>query len=151
MDMKQVCAAGENRPAVARFELEPHEPSIPELMGMTFRTFHFDGVLRVPRYVQWPLDCEMRATYAIHRDALKFVEIYPNAKFLWSHRDPAKALGAVYSLITAVRLTWRAEGIERAMDFPRKFGGERFVGRLVRRSADQSNEHCREKPCAAWV
>jgi Sulfotransferase family len=74
----------------------------------------------------------MRATYAIHRDALKFVKIYPNAKFLWSHRDPAKALGAVCSLITADRLTWRAEGIERAMDFPRKFGGERFVGRLVR-------------------
>jgi hypothetical protein len=74
----------------------------------------------------------MREMYAFHWDALKFVEIYPNAKFLWSHRDPAKALGAVCSLIAAERLTCRTEGIERAMDFPRKFGGERCVGRLVR-------------------
>jgi hypothetical protein len=128
-----------------------------DLMGMSFHTFHFDGVVRVPGYVEWLLGCEMREIYALHRDLLKlrqwhckpslwhlrtpvhmftldaFVGIYPNAKFLWSHRDPAKVLGSVCSLIAYVRswssdrknlaelgaeqLTWWAEGIERAMDF----------------------------------
>jgi hypothetical protein len=74
----------------------------------------------------------VREKYAFHRDVLKFVEIYPNAKFLWSHRDPAIVLGAVHRHIAAERLTWRAEAIKRAMDFRRKFGGNRFVGRNVR-------------------
>ena len=134
---------------------------------MSFRTFHFDGVVRVPGYVEWLLDSDMRETYTFHRDVLKllqwhckpslwhlrtpvhmfaleaFVEAYPNAKFLWSHRDPAKVLGSVCSLIAYVRswssdrrdpeelgaeqLAWWAEGMGRAMDFRRKFGDDRFV------------------------
>ena len=37
---------------------------------MSFRTFHFDGVVRVPGYVEWLLDCDMRETYQFHREAL---------------------------------------------------------------------------------
>jgi hypothetical protein len=96
-------------------------------MGMSFRTFHLNGVFRVPQYVQWLQGCVMREKYVFHRDVRKFVEIDPNAKFLWNHRDPAKALGAVCRLIAAERLTWRAEAIERAMDFRRPLGGDRFV------------------------
>jgi hypothetical protein len=138
-----------------------------DLMGMSFRTFHFDGVVRVPGYVEWLIDCDMRETYTFHRDVLKllqwhckpslwqlrtpvhmfaldaFVEAYPKAKFLWSHRDPAKVLGSVCSLIAYIRswssdyrnpeelgaeqLAWWAEGMGRAMDFRRKFGDDRFV------------------------
>ncbi|MDT5008401.1 MAG: hypothetical protein QOH57_18 [Mycobacterium sp.] len=138
-----------------------------DLMGMSFRTFHFDGVVRVPNYVQWLLQCDMRETYEFHRDVLKllqwhckpslwllrtpvhmfaldaFVQVYPNAKFVWSHRDPAKVLGSVCSLIAYVRswssdyrdarelgaeqLAWWAEGIGRAMDFRTKYGDDRFV------------------------
>jgi hypothetical protein len=138
-----------------------------DLMGMSFRTFHFDGVVRVPGYVEWLLDSDMGETYAFHKDVLKllqwhckpnlwhlrtpvhmfaldaFVEAYPNAKFLWSHRDPAKVLGSVCSLIAYVRswssdrrepeelgaeqLAWWAEGMRRAMEFRSKFGDDRFV------------------------
>jgi hypothetical protein len=72
-----------------------------------------------------------------------FVDAYPNAKFLWSHRDPAKVLGSVCSLIAYIRswssdrkdpeelgaeqLAWWVEAIERAMDFRKKFGDDRFV------------------------
>ena len=83
---------------------------------MSFRTFHFDGVVRVPGYLAWLMQCDMRETYTFHRQVLKLlqwhcpptlwhlktpvhmfsldalVEAYPNAKFLWSHRDPAKVL-----------------------------------------------------------
>ena len=74
-------------------------------------------------------------------DAL--VEAYPNAKFMWSHRDPAKVMGSVCSLIRYVR-SWSsdrddpeelgaeqldswAEGIRRAMDFRKRVGDERFA------------------------
>ena len=94
-----------------------------DLMGMSFRTFHFDGAVRVPSYLAWLMDCDMRETYAFHRRVLKLlqwhcpptlwhlktpvhmfaldalVEAYPDARFLWSHRDPAKVMGSVCSLI----------------------------------------------------
>jgi Sulfotransferase family len=138
-----------------------------DLMGMSFRTYHFDGVVRVPGYVQWLMRCDMRETYTFHKSVLKllqwhckpnlwhlrtpvhmfaldaFVDAYPNAKFLWSHRDPAKVLGSVCSLIAYIRswssdrkdpeelgaeqLAWWVEGTERALAFREKFGDDRFV------------------------
>ena len=147
---------------------EPQGPTeCQDLMGMSFRTFHFDGVVRVPGYIEWLMQCDMGETYAFHKDVLKllqwhckpnlwhlrtpvhmfaldaFVETYPDAKFLWSHRDPAKVLASVCSLISYIRgwssdrkdpeelgaeqLAWWVEGISRAMAFRRKFGDDRFV------------------------
>jgi hypothetical protein len=138
-----------------------------DLMGMSFRTFHFDGVVRVPGYLAWLMDCDMRETYTFHRRVLKLlqwhcppvlwhlktpvhmfaldalVEAYPNAKFLWSHRDPAKVMASVCSLIRYVR-SWSsdrddaeelgaeqldswAEGVRRAMDFRNRVGDDRFA------------------------
>ncbi|UXA04868.1 sulfotransferase [Mycobacterium sp. SMC-2] len=147
------------------------EPTAPtecqDLMGMSFRTFHFDGAVRAPRYLAWLMDCDMRETYTFHRRVLKLlqwhcppdlwhlktpvhmfaldalVEAYPNAKFLWSHRDPAKVMGSVCSLIQYVR-SWSSdrndarelgaeqvdswvEGVRRAMDFRNRNGDKRFV------------------------
>lgn len=138
-----------------------------DLMGMSFRTFHFDGAVRAPEYLSWVMDCDMRETYTYHRRVLKLlqwhcppdlwhlktpvhifaldalVEAYPNAKFLWSHRDPARVMGSVCSLIRYVR-SWSsdrddahelgaeqvdswAEGVRRAMDFRARVGDDRFA------------------------
>ena len=138
-----------------------------DLMGMSFRTFHFDGVVRVPSYLSWVMDCDMRETYTYHRRVLKLlqwhckpslwhlktpvhifaldalVNAYPNAKFMWSHRDPAKVMASVCSLIKYVRswssdrddaeelgaeqlASW-AEGVRRAMDFRKRVGDDRFA------------------------
>ncbi len=147
---------------------EPEAPTeCQDLMGMSFRTFHFDGVVRVPGYLAWVMHCDMRETYTYHRRVLKLlqwhcpptlwhlktpvhmfaldalVEAYPNAKFLWSHRDPAKVLASVCSLIQYVR-SWSsdrddpkelgaeqlecwAEAVCRAMDFRKRVGDNRFV------------------------
>ena len=147
------------------------EPTAPtecqDLMGMSFRTFHFDGAVRAPGYLAWLMDCDMRETYTFHRRVLKLlqwhcppvlwhlktpvhmfaldalVEAYPNAKFLWSHRDPAKVMASVCSLIQYVR-SWSSdrndaeelgaeqvdswvEGVRRAMDFRNREGDERFA------------------------
>ncbi|QLL05434.1 sulfotransferase family protein [Mycobacterium vicinigordonae] len=138
-----------------------------DLMGMSFRTFHFDGAVRAPAYLAWLMDCDMRETYTFHRRVLKLlqwhcppnlwhlktpvhmfaldalVQAYPDAKFLWSHRDPAKVMGSVCSLIHYVRswssdrddahelgaeqvASW-AEAVRRAMDFRRRAGDDRFA------------------------
>lgn len=147
------------------------EPTAPtecqDLMGMSFRTFHFDGAVRAPGYLAWLMDCDMRGTYTYHRRVLKLLqwhcppvlwhlktpvhmfaldallEAYPDAKFLWSHRDPAKVLGSVCSLIQYVR-SWSSdrddahelgaeqleswvEGVRRAMDFRGRVGDDRFA------------------------
>lgn len=80
----------------------------------------------------------------VHMFALDaLVEAYPDAKFLWSHRDPAKVMASVCSLIQYVR-SWSSdrndphelgreqvdswvEGVRRAMDFRRRNGDERFA------------------------
>jgi hypothetical protein len=138
-----------------------------DLLGMSFRTVHFDGMARVPSYLAWVTDCDMRGTYRYHRRVLRLLqwhcpprlwhlktpvhmfaldallESYPNAKFLWSHRDPAKVLGSVCSLIHYIR-SWASdrddarelggeqmerwwEAVSRAMDFRARVGAERFA------------------------
>jgi hypothetical protein len=98
-----------------------------DLLGMTFRTAHFDGMARVPAYTRWVVDCDMAPAYAYHRRVLRLlqwrcpprlwhlktpvhllalpalVECYPDARFLWTHRDPAEVLGSVCSLIGYTR------------------------------------------------
>ncbi len=134
---------------------------------MSFRTPHFDGSARVPSYMAWVVDCDMRGTYEYHRRVLQLlqwhcpprlwhlktpvhmfaldalIEAYPDARFLWSHRDPARVLGSVCSLMHYTRswssdrddalelgpeMTERwAEAVERAMDFHARVGDERFA------------------------
>ena len=151
--------------------LHSSEPTAPtecqDLMGMSFRTFHFDGAVRAPGYLAWLMNCDMRGTYTFHRRVLKLLqwhcppvlwhlktpvhmfaldalaEAYPNAKFLWSHRDPAKVMASVCSLIQYVR-SWSSdradaeelgaeqvdswvEGVRRAMDFRNRTGDDRFA------------------------
>lgn len=113
------------------------------------------------------MDCDMHETYTFHRRVLKplqwhcppvlwrlktpvhmfeldaLVAVYPNAKLMWSHRDPAKVMGSVCSLIRYVR-SWSsgrddpeelgaeqlhswAEATRRAMDFRNRVGDKRFA------------------------
>jgi len=98
-----------------------------DLLGMEFRTMHFDGMARVPSYAAWAIDCDMSSAYAFHRQVLQLLQwhcpprlwhlktpvhmlalddlraAYPGAKFLWTHRDPAAVLGSVCSLIAYTR------------------------------------------------
>ena len=138
-----------------------------DLMGMSFRTVHFDGFARVPSYLEWVIDTDMEPTYRYHRRVLRLlqwhcpptlwhlktpvhmfaldalVDAYPNARFLWSHRDPVKVLGSVCSLIHYTR-SWSSDrddsvelgaeeldrwwvAIQRAMDFRKRMGDDRFA------------------------
>ncbi|MGO8870054.1 MAG: sulfotransferase family protein [Acidimicrobiales bacterium] len=138
-----------------------------DLLGMEFRCGHFDGMARVPSYLSWVVDCDMAPAYAYHRQVLQLLQwhcpphlwhlktpihmlalddlhaVYPDARFLWTHRDPAAVLGSVCSLIAYTRswvsdrsdpvelgaeqLALWAEAVRRAMDFRRRIGEERFA------------------------
>jgi hypothetical protein len=138
-----------------------------DLMGMSFRTVHFDGSARVPSYMAWVTDCDMHGTYEYHRRVLRLlqwhcpprlwhlktpvhmfaldalVSVYPDARFLWCHRDPAKVLGSVCSLIHYTR-SWSSdrddatqlgsemtdrwsEAVRRAMEFRARSEEQRFA------------------------
>lgn len=103
-----------------------------DLMGMSYRTAHFDGFARVPSYMAWIVDTDMRETYRYHRRVLRLlqwhcpptlwhlktpvhmlaldalVEAYPKARFLWSHRDPTSVIASVCSLIHYTR-SWSSD------------------------------------------
>jgi len=138
-----------------------------DLLGMDFKAQHFEGMAYVPAYSRWVLDCDMTSAYAWHHRVLKLLQWrcpptlwhlktpvhmlyldslvaeYPDAKFLWSHRDPAEVLGSVCSLIAYCR-TWVSdrddsdtigaeqlaiwtEAIRRAMAFRERTGDARFA------------------------
>jgi hypothetical protein len=107
-----------------------------DLLGMSMRTAHFDGMARVPSYTRWVVDCDMGPAYRYHRRVLQLLrwhcppdtwhlktpvhmlalpallEAYPDARFLWTHRDPAAVLGSVCSLIAYVR-SWVSDRDDR--------------------------------------
>ena len=121
----------------------------------------------VPDYSEWVMNCDMASAYAWHHRVLKLLQWkcpptlwhlktpvhmlyldalvaeYPQAKFLWSHRDPAQVLGSVCSLIAYCR-TWVSdrddtqtigaeqlaiwvEAIRRAIAFRARVGDARFA------------------------
>ena len=138
-----------------------------DLLGMEFRTEHFDGMARVPGYSEWVLDCDMSSAYVFHRKVLQLLQwhcpprfwhlktpvhmlalddlraVYPDAKFVWTHRDPATVLGSVCSLISYTRswvsdrddahelgrdqLAVWSEAIRRAMEFRSRVGEDSFA------------------------
>ena len=138
-----------------------------DLLGMEFRTAHFDGMAHVPSYTDWVVDCDMAPAYRYHRRVLQLlqwhcpprlwhlktpvhmlslgalVNSYPDAKFLWTHRDPAFVLGSVCSLIAYTR-SWVSdrddaselgpqqielwsEALRRAIEYRDGVGEERFA------------------------
>jgi hypothetical protein len=138
-----------------------------DLLGMSFRTLHFEGMAWLPRYVAWWLGCDMVPAYRFHRRVLQLLQsrggprrwhlksppdaffldavlaVFPDARFVMTHRDPASVLGSVCSLIhtmqgitgapaephalgAAERDTW-AEGMRRALAVRARIGEERFA------------------------
>ncbi len=138
-----------------------------DLLGMEFRTHHFCGQYWVPSYAAWQRDCDMEPAYRHHRRVLQLLqwrsppnrwhlhspvhmlsldallEVYPDARFLWTHRDPAAVLGSVCSLIASMlslgserrdpaglgqaQVAIWTEALARAIRFRERVGEERFA------------------------
>ena len=87
----------------------------------------FDSNASIPSYTQWVAEQDMRPAYARHRDLLKLIgstspdrrwvlkypahlrnlrallEIYPDACIVQTHRDPARVLPSICSLVAGFR------------------------------------------------
>jgi hypothetical protein len=138
-----------------------------DLLGQHFATEHFEGMAHVPSYIRWWLGCDMVPAYRHHERVLKllqwrcararwflksppdlnfldaFVTVYPDARIVWTHRDPAKVLASVCKLIFIVRrmqtdridvhelgreqLALWSGAVERALAFRKRTGEERFA------------------------
>jgi hypothetical protein len=162
-------AAASIPPEVAAMHI--FDPTGPEedhdLMGLSFRSGAFGGLWPAHRYQQWWLDADPDPAFAYHERVLRllgsrrppnswllkqplhlfaleaFARRYPQAKFVMTHRDPAKALPSVCSLMTwsyssvtdgidpiahgRFQLGFWAEGMRRALVARDRLGPERFV------------------------
>jgi hypothetical protein len=143
----------------------PQECLVP--MAFDFRSLMFDGMALVPSYNAWLLQCDMQPAYRYHRRVLKLLQwhcppdrwwlktpahmlsidaldaIYPDARFVMTHRDVTKVLpsvSALYATLIGVltdrldpqeigarnRATWRT-ALERLIDFRDQGNDDRFV------------------------
>ena len=138
-----------------------------DLLGQHFRTEHFEGMAAIPGYIRWWLGCDMLPAYRHHKLTLQllqwrcpptrwnlksppdlchlpaFAKIYPDARILWTHRDPATVLASVCKLIAFIRamqcehidplqlgreqLALWSEGTRRALEFRSSVGKTNFV------------------------
>lgn len=97
------------------------------LMAHNFTDDFWEGGLRVPHYLKWYRQANMVETYRRHKKLLQligstrrgmpwllkypvhmkhlssFLEIYPDARVIWTHRDPSKVLSSYASLLAQFR------------------------------------------------
>jgi hypothetical protein len=97
-----------------------------ELLNLSFRCSMLDTVAQTPSYGAWLLECDFGPAYRYHERVLKLLQwhrppnrwrlktpahmfgidaldaVYPDAKFVITHRDPARVMASLASVETAV-------------------------------------------------
>lgn len=129
------------------------------LLQQSFTDDTFDCNSTIPSYSDWYRHADMRQSYLRHRDLLKLIadgdsrrwllkypvhmgnletvlEIYPDACFVHTHRDPARVLPSICSLVAG----WRAI-YEQRVDRPAiaRWQMELWASRLERALAVRQN------------
>ncbi len=107
------------------------DPGWPEecghMMAHTFTDDYWEGGLRVPHYINWYKNTNLVETYRRHKKFLQligssrrgmpwllkypvhikhldhFLEVYPDARVIWTHRDPSKVMSSYASLLAGFR------------------------------------------------
>ncbi len=96
------------------------------LMALDFRSQLFEGMARIPAYSSWLLACDMEPAYRYHRRVLQLLQwrcpperwwlktpahmhsidaldrVYPDARFVMTHRDVGKVLPSVCAVFEAL-------------------------------------------------
>ena len=96
------------------------------LMALDFRSQLFEGMARIPAYSSWLLSCDMEPAYRYHRRVLQLLQwrcpperwwlktpahmhsidaldrVYPDARFVMTHRDVGKVLPSVCAVFEAL-------------------------------------------------
>jgi Sulfotransferase family len=110
------------------------------------RTMALETQAHVPSYARWLETCDMAPAYAQHRLSLQTLQstqpterwvlktpnhlwhleallaTYPDARIVWTHRDPGPVVTSLASLANAGQrpLTWRSDPVPTANEWKRK-------------------------------
>lgn len=103
----------------------PHECIF--LMAHEFASDHFSGVLQAPSYARWLVRSDLRPAFRFHRRMLQLLgwrcgppqwllkapshlsalpalfDVYPDARIVMTHRDPARTVPSTISLMATLR------------------------------------------------
>jgi len=114
------------------------EECVPFLM-LDLRTLGLETQAFVPGYGRWLAECDMHSAYQQHKLALQalqtgqpteswvlktpnhlwcldtFLEFYPDARLIWTHRDPGPVTASVSSLNTTLQATFTDHPDPRAI------------------------------------
>lgn len=135
-------------------------------MAHDFKTLMIESKGRLPGYKEFIFSCDMTSAYEYHRKFLQVLQhhapgvwnvkkpshalwletifqIYPDARVIWTHRDPFTATGSLCSIISLSHMShmgkvdaewlaqdypWQAaEHANRIMDFRDRFGEDRII------------------------
>jgi len=163
-------AAREHAKHQAQHIVDPDGPEEDLVMLAPLNMHSYHGAYPMPDdYIDWWIDSDFASTYAYHRRVLKllqsrrkpdlwllkapvhlfkldaFAAEYPDAKYVWTHRDPAKVIPSVSSLqyrLNSERTEqgaldklgygpkfvrfWK-EGMDRALAARERIGDHRFI------------------------
>jgi hypothetical protein len=137
------------------------------LLGLTFLNLQLPVRHRVPTYSAWMLGQDMTPAYAYLAKVLKLLQwndprqlwslknppdlfaldaidtVFPDARFIWAHRNPIESIASVCSLAAALRssagaavskgeigttlASFWAEGVHRATVLRERLGDSRFL------------------------
>lgn len=106
------------------------------LLGLDFKSGHFEGIFNVPSYHDWLFSTDLTSAYEWHKKTLKLLQwraptkrwmlkfpshtialpaisaVYPDAKFVATHRDPVKSITSVCSLVhKGAGMLWQQEDL----------------------------------------
>ncbi len=135
-------------------------------MAHDFKALMLESRGMLPEYRDWYFQCDMTSSYEYHKKFLQILQhhnkgawnlkmpshalwldtlktIYPDARLVWTHRDPIKATGSFCSIISmghrgyagrveegfiAENCTWQAqEHAKRIMDFRDRHGEDSII------------------------
>ena len=135
-------------------------------MAHDFKTLMIESKGVLPEYKEFIFSCDMTSAYQYHKKFLQLLQqhapgvwnvkkpshalwletilqVYPDARFVWTHRDPYTAAGSLMSVISLSHMghlgkidaewlgkdyPWQAaEHANRIMDFRDKFGEDRVI------------------------
>ena len=144
--------------------LYPHECVL--IMAHDFKTLMWESAGKLPTYRDWIFSTDTTSAYEYHRKWLQLhqadapgvwnlkmpshalnietlLKVYPDARLVWTHRDPFTATGSLCSLIASGHMAftgrvdrdwigenypWQAaEHANRAMDARTKIGHDRII------------------------
>jgi hypothetical protein len=122
--------AVENKALLSASHIHHEEADTPTecviVHAQDFKSLMFDVACDDPVYARWILGCDLEPTYRYHKLLLQVLQrftrgrwvlkapshalfvrdllkVYPDARLIWTHRDPYRALGSLCSLISAYR------------------------------------------------